>query len=688
MKTDKPDAKIKRIIPDQVPLTPLQAKRLAYVADADAKQLEKLTVAQIKDKFQWDIDLEWLFFRKVCGQVVKTDPITGDDHPVPFATVYVEDTDANFLGYFPIGSKYAWLYPVWWHREVIATVKTDACGRFCVWVPRFDIDYILEWRRKFRCYFDVFVKPSIRDILDKYVEVKPKFPPEPIPGPDPAPLIDRLKRVRGQIETIVGRDALDRLSAANGIAGFGQSDEKLNALLDRPAFNAPVPPPVHPQLSEMLDRGGSQALANHLNVEAARINRIDLERYIGPLLRCETEWVPELVPILDVPDITFRVTQDVDGDGDEETIYSEGYFDVRWNAGSIPYVKLHAGPIAIAAPTLADQCQTPDVPCGTPAIVTAGLHPLAAPYLDGNGYATRPNRPHANGLIADPGPYAAATAPFTGTLQLYGCNQHKGATVYRVLYAFKGPSDPGFSSFVPFNNSWPLYRLSGGVLQKTTIAPVDMAGWYNILNDADGWFPAKLLMNWPTGDSGTYQIKLQLGNAARTVLHETAPITLKVDNTGPHVEFNSLAWRVQGASAWNAVDINHCVVIDRPKGATLEFKVDYTASARHLLKAQLSGSGCGDGNFVTLPSPNWSEPSSVVNPYQHWHVNAADNNVTRAAIYTLPASAAQGAYEFDLYAATRAFNPSGGDGGFEADWFYNVVYRDAWAEVKFAVIDV
>jgi hypothetical protein len=685
MKTDKVDAKIKRIIPDQVPLTPLQAKRLAYVAEADAKQFQKLTVAQIKEKFLWDIDLDWLFFRKVCGQVVKTDPVTGDDHPVPFATVYVEDTDANFLGYFPVDSKYGWLYPVWSHREVIATVKTDACGRFCVWVPRFDIDYILQWRRKFRCYVDVFVKPSIRDILDKYRELIPHrpFPPEP----DPGPLIKQLRRARGQVETLVGRATLDRISTANGIAGFGQSDEKLNALLDRPAFNAPVPPPVPAQLREMIDRGGNKAVAERLNVDAARIDRIDLDRYIGPLLRCETEWVAEFVPILDVPDITFRVAQDVDGDGDEETIYSENFFDVRWDAGAIPYVTLHASPIAVAAPTLADQCEIPDVPCATPAIVLAGLMPLAAPYLDGAGYATRPNRPHATGLIADPGPYAAATAPFTGTLQLYGCNQHKGATVYRVLYAFKGPSDPSFSSFVPFNNSWPLYRLAGGVLQKSTASPVDTAGWYNILSDADGWFPAKLLMNWPTGESGTYQIKMQLGNAARTVLLETGPITLKVDNTGPHVEFNSLAWRVAGTPTWHAVDINHCIIIDRPTGATLEFKVDYTGSARHLLKVQLSADGCGDGNLETKLAPNWSEPVSAINPYQHWHVNALDNNVTRQAIFTLPATAAEGAYEFDLYAATRAFNPSGGDGGFEADWFYNVVYRDAWAEVKFAVID-
>ena len=79
--------------------------------------------------------------------------------------------------------------------------------------------------------------------------------------------------------------------------------------------------------------------------------------------------MPAFVPILDVPDITFRVGQDVDGNGDEETIYSEGFFDVRWNAGAIPDVTLEVSPIARAA--LA--CDIPEVPCAdVPALVSVG----------------------------------------------------------------------------------------------------------------------------------------------------------------------------------------------------------------------------------------------------------------------------------------------------------------------------
>jgi hypothetical protein len=55
--------------------------------------------------------------------------------------------------------------------------------------------------------------------------------------------------------------------------------------------------------------------------------------------------VPEWVPLVDVPDITFRVTQDVDGDGDEETIYSEGY-----------YAEAHAAVFALAGASPQGAC--------------------------------------------------------------------------------------------------------------------------------------------------------------------------------------------------------------------------------------------------------------------------------------------------------------------------------------------
>ena len=91
--------------PDQLKLTPIQAKRLGAMSDVSTKELVGLTVLEIKENFNFRIDPMLLFFRKVCGKVVKKDPITGIEYPVPFATVHVEDTDCSLLGFFPSKAK-------------------------------------------------------------------------------------------------------------------------------------------------------------------------------------------------------------------------------------------------------------------------------------------------------------------------------------------------------------------------------------------------------------------------------------------------------------------------------------------------------------------------------------------------------------------------------------------------------
>src|SRR5689334_22525046 len=149
--------------PDRPPLNPLQAARLSAVTGLDAKTLTGLAPADIAEKFKWQIDPELLLFRRICGKVVKK--VNGVEYPVPFATVHVEDTDCSFLGFFPVENPFLWLFPISCHREEIGSVKTDACGRFCVWIPRFEIDWILRFRRERICLPDVLVKPNIREIL-------------------------------------------------------------------------------------------------------------------------------------------------------------------------------------------------------------------------------------------------------------------------------------------------------------------------------------------------------------------------------------------------------------------------------------------------------------------------------------------------------------------------------------------
>jgi hypothetical protein len=62
-------------------------------------------------------------------------------------------------------------------------VTTDECGEFCVWVPRWDIDWILRWRRERFCF--PFERPSIIDLLEDLPIPVERVPRRPWPEPDP-----------------------------------------------------------------------------------------------------------------------------------------------------------------------------------------------------------------------------------------------------------------------------------------------------------------------------------------------------------------------------------------------------------------------------------------------------------------------------------------------------------------------
>ena len=675
----KADAKRKQNLPpDQIPLTSRQADRLSKLTGVKVAELRDRTIAQLTERLKWQIDLELLLFRRICGQVVKTDPISGVDYPVPFATVHVEDTDCSFLGFFPIESPWAWLFPVFCHREDIATVVTDECGHFCVWVPRFDIDWILRFRRERFCYPDIFIRPNIRDILERY-KIFPPPPPEdgirpPIgPGPDPAPFILKdggttLQRV----EALLGRDVAQKIALAESTAQVGSQKGAFRDLFDRPAFTNPVPPPIPHQLREQHATEGPRAVLARAAITDERFAKFSFDHFVGPLLRCFDVFVPEFVPIVDVPDITFRVTQDVDGDGTEELIYSEGFFDVRWNAGAIPDVTLHASPIARVSTT----CDTPVVDdCHAPEIQFAGLMPVSAAYLDpATGYGTRPNRPHPHGFLAEaPTPGESATAPFMGTVQLYGCNVKAGAHFYRLKYSFNG------AAAVPFTNlAWWIWPWGGGLPHH--VVP-DANGWYDILPNPNDWFPPHLLLDWPTSQfqPGLYEVFMELGNAAKAVTDSSPHVRFRIDNSAPTPQFTTLAWRVAGAGAWNFFPNLVCPVVRRPANTAIEFRVSYVASASHLLKTTLDGSGCGGDAPNRLGAPIWSDPATPVvdgaglsnDPYDHWHIDQFDNTVARTAIFSLPGTAPEGAYGFSLWAYSRAFNSAGGDASdpLAHDWF-------------------
>ena len=72
----------------------------------------------------------------------------------------------------------------------------------------------------------------------------------------------------------------------------------------------------------------SSAVALRAGVSHEEVAGLDLRRFVGPFLRCRDVLLPRWQLVLDVPDVTFRVTQDVDGDGFAE-LFVPTYDDNR-----------------------------------------------------------------------------------------------------------------------------------------------------------------------------------------------------------------------------------------------------------------------------------------------------------------------------------------------------------------------
>jgi hypothetical protein len=461
-------------------------------------------------------------------------------------------------------------------------------------------------------------------------------------------------------------------------------------------------PPISQEHRRIYSKQGNHALAASVGVSAAlseRLPRLAVERgvYIGPFRRCIDIFIPEWSLVRDVPDITFRVTQDVDGDGIEETIYDESYFDVRWNAGSIPSVTLETSQIAVSIP--ASTCDVPDIVCADPAIVLAGLMPVqnpAAPtpaYVDAAfGTATRVNRPHTTGAMSEALSVTdTGSAPFCWDLQLRGCNRKDGAKYYRLNYRFRASGSGTLSAAVPFTGlSWQQVRWIGtpGQLDTLMVTP-DANGWYEILSPSDGWMDPHLLVNWPTRSyqDGTYDVQMEFADAAKVSMGAaTNTSRFRVDNAAP-VPTLDVAWRIVGAPVWNPMPPG-CKLVKRSPGDTIEFKVAVSATLSHLRSAELSSSGCGGVRPArTSMLPALWESSADQGDMKHWHATSTDNSVVETVVFELSAAAEPGVYGFTFAAYSRAFNPAGGDGGFTADYFYDPNTIWDYRQVSFAVID-
>lgn len=676
------------VAPDRLPLTERRAQYLGDLAGVEPKRLAGKTIAEVHETLRWRVDPQLLLFRRVCGQVVRRDPVTNALLPVPNATVHVEDTDCNFLGYFPISSPYAWLHPFGCRREEIATVRTDSCGRFCVFVPLWDIDRILRWRRERICTWELF-RPRIRDLLVR----EPDLGRPPLP--DPPPFTRLVPEAIERVRDLAGDRIVRQLEAARELSLHGERHAALDDLLDEPLFPSATPPPLPEELRGEFRGGKPQRELDVAAELGLRTEKIDFRRFVGPFFRCYDVFVPTWQTVVDVPDITFRVTQDYDGDGVEEVIYSEGLFDVRWNATSIPDVTLEASANAVAT----EYCgPVKEIPCGNvPSIEAAGYLDLEPAYHDDtNGYALRVNRPTASGDyppppnngVASPVP---ATAPYARNLNLHGCVRLEKATHYRINFEYRAQEgDPWGAPTTFLGIVWAAPRQGPGA---PVLFAADGDGWYAIADPAILVHPHWLLpWNTAARPDGWYRLRVELGHLTGASINPgsaSAPRVFRVDNSRPAAAVLEVRWRLASVSGpWNDTNstlvlpapANTCPVIHRPTGQDIDLRVKWTASAAHLRNATLVQSGCGGGALQPL--------DGGVEGYRHWHTGPLDNNVSQTNLFRLAAALPPGCYTLGIRAWSRAFNPQDFDAASTNDWWVNQGLLDVSPSRAISVVNV
>lgn len=685
------------------PLTPRQAAHLSSLSGKPVAALLGLSIAQIQEKFKFELDPSILLFRRVSGKVVKRDPASGKECPVPFATVYVEDTDCSLLAYSPPEERWSWFYPLACKREKVASTITDQNGHFCVLIPRWEIDWILRWRKTKICFPDIFFRPSSLDMLRELVHTSAFQCSTPWSAPelDPLSLIDQGAEVFDHLSQLVNPSFAEKITHIQRAAALGAPIQTLRSLLDLPAFDNSLPPPLpaNKKIHETANTAdydaqfstGKNAQGVVHGIDIKTLEPLSLDGFIGPFQRSKQVDMPEWHTIADVPDITFRVTQDIDGE--EKVIYDDGFFDVRWDSVDIPDVVLQVPKVAVSSNAYPD----PDPCCQETAIAptrrVSSFNPDPVPHHDSQRSDDRgPNRLHhgalnAPALLASAPDQLLAVTPFAGTLQLYGFNQRPGARYYRLRYQYKQSAVSTFS-----DHSWEVFRWTGSPaqLEIQTVTP-DENGWYEILPESENWLPGYLLLNWPTKDyqDGLYQVSLELGNESKHVTHSTNAIGVPVDNALPVAAISTLAWRLKGSADWRTLSLT-CPVIRRPLGNTIEIAVGLHISASHLRSVHLRADGCGAKSPVLISAipDNW-EVYADGTAMRHWHTGVGDNsfeNSANPAVFEISGASA-GVYNFYLAAYSRAFNPAGGDGGFEVDGHYNP--RENWrhSNISIAVID-
>lgn len=671
---DMPETSRIAVIPDDIKPTSL-IHRMVKAGHAPSANISREYLLSKEGRLEptdlplkpiFDVVKVWPLKRKVCGVVVKRDPITGDTCPVPGAKVTVLDVDLHLFWWYPYpGYPWIWIYPLRPRREEIATVTTDECGRFCVDIPYFDIDAILRWRLQFRCLWEILEWPRVIDAIDLGIkpdlrfypefEILPELEPKPIPEPRPGPIIsDVLFRASEETNNPYEKSSnagkftsrirktdsvsnfytkpefdLSRRAVLSKQVMFERVDPAKPTILDQRAFPVQIPPPPLPDDDTLLRKLPDSEMLAELRLTSPILR----------LLRCWAEFIPEVHLFLDVPDIVFKVEQDIDGDGVLETIYDQGYFDVNWNlTDPTMNIVIEAKNNAICVP-----CGPSYQPCTTTGFVGISDMPVDSAYLSAQGYAKRVNRPKPNGIRPD------AETPFCKTVRLVGCPDYGNASFYKVFYSLNtGPE-------AHFKESWYVYDI--GAAAPHHVVP-DVNGFYTVLTPPNNYFPYHTIINWRTYNypNGKYKIRLALYDSAKNPITASLPeIHVFLDNSKPsRADFLKLEYRESGGT-WQNVSI-YCPVIKRNKNKDIDLRLQYNAAATHLRDYIIRFRGCGQ-----IPLTTWD--------FDYWHHTVHDNNIAPPAgtwTVTVPNTVPEGGYRFYLEVRSRAFN---GVDGLATNWY-------------------
>jgi hypothetical protein len=320
---------MKQALPNNGPVTMSQASRLARLSGLPIEELTGQPLSDVERKLSWILAPELLGLRKISGRVVRRNFETRALEPIPNATVHMEDTDCSFLLYSPPQwADWSWLLPFRLRSEEIATATTDASGHFSFYLPRWEIEAVARWRQG-RIGVGDFSRPRLRDIVkDLEPEYLAETPEIAIRKPG---LLAGCRKKVGQALT----DSIEALLLCEGAA---RSEGALEMLLE-----TRVVPQRPPALDDLLPGDVPTRVAGReQGFPAELVKGLGFDRSIGPLWRNSDLVLKLWTLLLDVPDITFRVTRENREQGGEELLYTDGFFDVPWHRDGIPALTLTA----------------------------------------------------------------------------------------------------------------------------------------------------------------------------------------------------------------------------------------------------------------------------------------------------------------------------------------------------------